>query len=99
MKIIKNVTPMAGRAAARPRRRVVIVALMTPDEPSAEELKQRQLDQELADRRALERAETAEEALRHQRRADKAEYLREKLEQRQRAEREAGGDADPPAAA
>ena len=72
---------------------------MTPDEPSAEELKQRQLDQERADRRALEHAETPEEALRHQRRADKAEYLREKLEQRQRAERDAGGDADPPAAA
>lgn len=72
---------------------------MTADGPSDEELKQRQLDQERADRRALEQAENQEEALRHQRRADKAEYLREKLEERQRAERQADDDSDPPSAA
>ncbi|MGA9860451.1 MAG: hypothetical protein WBQ18_21485 [Solirubrobacteraceae bacterium] len=72
---------------------------MSTDVPSAEELKRRQRDQELAEREGLEHAETVAEAARHERRADKAGYLREKLEQRQRAERDADDDFDPPAAA
>lgn len=72
---------------------------MTGNEPSAEDLKRRQIEQEQAEREGLKQAETPAQAERHRRRADKAGYLREKLEERQRAEREDDGDFDPPAAA
>jgi hypothetical protein len=62
---------------------------MTDDEPTVEELKQRQLAQELAEREALDNADTEADADKHQRRADKARYLREKLQEREQADREA----------
>ncbi len=64
---------------------------MTDDEPTVEELKQRQLAQEVAERDALNHADTDADADKHQRRADKARYLREKLQEREQADR----DADP----
>ncbi len=66
-----------------------------PEEPSVDELKERQLDQELAERELLAKADTDADADRHRRRADKAQYLREKLEQRERADRAAAADQPP----
>jgi hypothetical protein len=62
---------------------------MAGDEPTVEQLKQRQLDQERAERERLAEADSGADADRHRRRADKAHYLRSKLEQRQQADREA----------
>lgn len=60
---------------------------MPGDEPSAEELRRRQLEQERAERDRLAEADTGAEADRHRRRAEKASYLGRKLEERERAER------------
>jgi hypothetical protein len=49
-----------------------------PD-PKTEELKLREADQELEERRLAAEAGTSSEAENHERRADKAHYLREKL--------------------
>jgi hypothetical protein len=65
-----------------------------PDEPSVDDLKERQLNQELAERKLLAEADTEADADRHRRRADKARYLREKLEQRERADRDAAATDD-----
>jgi hypothetical protein len=65
-----------------------------PDEPSVDDLKERQLNQELAERKLLAEADTEADADRHRRRADKARYLREKLEQRDRADRDAAATDD-----
>lgn len=67
---------------------------MSSDDPSVEELKRRQLDQEQAEREEIGSAISEAEADRHRRRADKAQYLREKLEERERADREAADEPD-----
>lgn len=77
----------------------VIFDAMTAEDPPTEELKRRQLAQELTAREQVADAENAAEAERHRRRADKASYLRRKLEERGRSERAAGIDDDPPPAA
>jgi hypothetical protein len=59
------------------------------DEPTTEELRLRQLAEERAQRRELDRAQSDADAETHLRRADKAGYLRRKLEEQQRADREA----------
>jgi hypothetical protein len=59
------------------------------DEPTTEELRLRQLEEERAQLRELEDAETDADAETHLRRADKAGYLRQKLEEQQRADRDA----------
>lgn len=68
---------------------------MTDEEPTVEELKQRQLAQELAERDALDHADTEADADKHQRRADKARYLREKLQEREQADRQAESEDRP----
>lgn len=59
------------------------------DEPTTEELRLRQLQEERAQLRGLEDAQSEADAETHLRRADKAGYLRQKLEEQQRADREA----------
>jgi hypothetical protein len=59
------------------------------DEPTTEELRLRQLEEERAQLRELEHAESEADAETHLRRADKAGYLRQKLEEQQRADGEA----------
>jgi hypothetical protein len=66
-----------------------IVSNMVEPEPTTEQLKVRQQEQETAEHKALSQAATESEADKHQRRADKARYLREKLEQQEQADREA----------
>jgi hypothetical protein len=63
---------------------------MSEDEPTTQELKIRQLQRELDERKRAEEAETEEGTGSHKRRADKAEYLRQKLEEREESERRAG---------
>jgi hypothetical protein len=58
------------------------------DEPTTEELRLRQLEEERAELRELEHAESGADAETHLRRAEKAGYLREKLEEQQQADRE-----------
>jgi hypothetical protein len=65
------------------------VCWMSSDDPTVEQLKRQQLDQERAERERLAEADTEAGADRHRRRADKAHYLRSKLEQREQADREA----------
>ncbi|MGI8505596.1 MAG: hypothetical protein ACR2MK_02120 [Solirubrobacteraceae bacterium] len=67
---------------------------MADDQPTLEQLKRRQRDQELAEREALAEAETDAEADKHRRRADKARYLREKLAQRELADQQAAREDD-----
>jgi hypothetical protein len=59
---------------------------MTADEPTTDELRRRQVDQERLERAQLAEADTEADADRHRRRAEKASYLREKLEERGRSE-------------
>ncbi len=68
-----------------------------PEDPTVDELKTRQHDQELAERELLAQADNGADADLHRRRADKARYLREKLEQRERADGEAAARGDAPA--
>ncbi len=70
---------------------------MMPEDPTVDELKNRQHDQELAERELLAEADNGADADRHRRRADKAQYLLEKLEQRERADDEAAAEHDAPA--
>jgi hypothetical protein len=77
------------RRAKRRRARAVSSETVSGDEPTTEELRLRQLEQERAQLRGLEHAETEADAETHLRRADKAGYLRRKLEAQQRADREA----------
>ncbi len=72
---------------------------MSGEDPSVDDLRRRQREQERLEREQIPDAETGAEADRHRRRADKAAYLRQKLEQRQRAERDADDDPDLPPAA
>ncbi len=72
---------------------------MSGDDPSAENLRRRQREQERLERDQVGESDTAAEADRHRRRAEKAAYLQRKLEQRQRAERDADDDPDLPPAA
>lgn len=72
---------------------------MSSDDPSAEELRRQQREQERAERDQIADADTGAEADGHRRRAEKAAYLQRKLEQRQRAERDADDDPDLPPAA
>ncbi|HEY6523919.1 MAG TPA: hypothetical protein VIY10_09145 [Solirubrobacteraceae bacterium] len=72
---------------------------MSADDPSVEELRRRQRQQEHVEREQIADADTGAEADRHRRRAEKAHYLRRKLEERQRAEREADDGPDLPPAA
>jgi hypothetical protein len=59
---------------------------MTVDEPTTEELRRRQADEERSELAQLAASDTEAEADRHRRRAEKASYLREKLEERRRSE-------------
>ncbi len=68
-----------------------------PEDPTIDQLKTRQHDQEIAERELLAEADSGADADRHRRRADKARYLREKLEQRERADGEAAPEDDAPA--
>lgn len=61
------------------------------DEPSVEDLRDRQARQEQAAREERAGADTEGEARQGDRRAEKARYLREKLEEQERANR-AGTD-------
>jgi hypothetical protein len=72
---------------------------MSSDDPSVEDLRRRQRDEERAERERLAEASDPGDAARHRRRADKARYLRHKLEERQRAERDVSDDPDLPPAA
>lgn len=61
---------------------------MTADDPTVEQLKQRQLEQERLEGEALAQADTDADMDKHQRRAEKARYLRGKLQEQERADRE-----------
>jgi hypothetical protein len=61
---------------------------MGDTEPTPEQLKLRQHEQETAEHKAIANSATEAEVEKHQRRADKARYLREKLEEQERADRE-----------
>ena len=58
------------------------------NEPTPEELSERELEQEQLSREAAKEAETEEEARLNLRRAEKAGYLREKLDEQARADEE-----------
>ena len=62
---------------------------MPDEDPTPEELRERERAQEHLAREAAAAADTEEEARVNLRRADKAAYLREKLEEQERADREA----------
>ena len=67
---------------------------MTPEEdPTTRELRIKQLQKELDERKAAEEGHTEDDTGTHDARAAKAAYLRKKLEQRAEAERQAD-DAD-----
>ena len=72
---------------------------MSSDDPSVDDLRRRQRDEERAEREQLAEASDPADAERHRRRAEKARYLRHKLEQRQRAELDVSDDSDLPPAA
>ncbi|HEY5431382.1 MAG TPA: hypothetical protein VIK04_19865 [Solirubrobacteraceae bacterium] len=59
---------------------------MAADEPSTDDLRRRQLEEERTQSEKLATADTEAEADRHRRRAEKAGYLRRKLEERRRSE-------------
>ena len=67
---------------------------MTPEEnPTTRELRIKQLQKELDERKAAEAGHTEDDTGTHDARAAKAAYLRKKLEERAEAERQAD-DAD-----
>jgi hypothetical protein len=72
---------------------------MSGDDPSADDLRRRQREQERLERDQVAESDTGAEADRHRRRAEKAAYLQRKLEQRQRAERNVDDEPDLPPAA
>jgi hypothetical protein len=64
---------------------------VTPEEdPTTRELRVKQLQKELDERKAAEQGQTEDETGTHDARAAKAAYLRRKLEERAQAERDAG---------
>ena len=65
---------------------------MDGDDPTPEELRERQGAEEAAAEQSLREAATDEEALTSLRRAEKARYLRGKLEEQERADRERDAD-------
>ena len=66
---------------------------MTPDEnPTTRELRIKQLQKELDERKAAEEGHTDDDTGTHDARAAKAAYLRKKLEERAEAERQADAD-------
>lgn len=67
---------------------------MVGDNPPTKRLKDRQEEEERAEREQLDEAITPAEAELHRRRADKADYLRRKLEQRERSEDASGDDGE-----
>lgn len=77
----------------------VIVSGIAEDEPTTEQLKRQQLEQEEVERERLADPVSEADADRHRRRAEKASYLRQKLEERERSEREAADAAEGAAAA
>lgn len=83
---------LADQASAGASDGCVIVAAMSGDEPTIEELRRQQLESERAERQALADAQTGADAETHRRRADKASYLRHKLDKQRQADLE--GDAD-----
>ena len=72
---------------------------MSGDDPSVDDLRRRQREQERLERDQVAGSDTGAEADRHRRRAEKAAYLQRKLEQRQRAERSVDDEPDLPPAA
>lgn len=66
--------------------RCTIVADVSDDPPTVDELRRQQLAQEQAERRELAVSPTDADAERHLRRADKASYLRQKLEEQEQAD-------------
>ena len=67
---------------------------MTPDEdPTTRELRIKQLQKELDERKAAEEGQTEDDTGTHDARAAKAAYLRKKLEERAEAERQADDGA------
>jgi hypothetical protein len=71
---------------------------MSGDDPTVEDLRRQQREQERTERDQVTDAHSEADAARHRRRAEKAGYLRRKLEQRQQAERDADDPDLPPAA-
>ena len=66
---------------------------MTPEEnPTTRELRIKQLQKELDERKAAEEGFTEDDTGTHDARAAKAAYLRKKLEERAEAERQADDD-------
>ena len=66
---------------------------MTPGEdPTTRELRIKQLQKELEERKAAEEGHTEDDTGTHDARAAKAAYLRKKLEERAEAERQADDD-------
>ena len=66
---------------------------MTPEEdPTTRELRIKQLQKELDERKAAEEGYTEDDTGTHDARAAKAAYLRKKLEERAEAERQSGDD-------
>ena len=66
---------------------------MTPDEnPTTRELRIKQLQKEMDERKAAEEGHTDNDTGTHDARAAKAAYLRKKLEERAEAERQADAD-------
>jgi hypothetical protein len=61
-----------------------------PEDPTTRELRIKQLQRELDERKAAEGGDTEHETGQHDARAAKAAYLRRKLEERAEAEREKG---------
>ena len=62
------------------------------EDPTTRELRIKQLQKELDERKAAEEGHTDDETGTHDARAAKAAYLRKKLEERAEAERQADGD-------
>jgi hypothetical protein len=60
------------------------------EDPTTRELRVKQLQKELAERKAAEEGQTEDDTGTHDARAAKAAYLRKKLEERADAERDAG---------
>jgi hypothetical protein len=63
-----------------------IVAGVTDDQPTTQELRRRQQDQERTEREQVAESDTDADADRHRRRAEKAGYLRRKLQEREQSE-------------
>jgi hypothetical protein len=58
------------------------------EDPNTDELRERQLERERAERERAGAAEDPDEVAEHARRADKSAYLRRKLDERAQSERE-----------